>query len=124
MLYLKNAQQVSHIDVLDRGFHYGDGCFSTARIRHNRIELYDRHLARLKHSNQKLSLNANLDLIEESLEQLRKSESELNGTLKIILSRGTGQRGYSLPDHPADLWLFYYPQTVQDFNFEQIQSGV
>ncbi len=39
MLYLKNAQPVSHIDVLDRGFHYGDGCFTTARIRHNRIEL-------------------------------------------------------------------------------------
>ena len=124
MLYLKNAQQVSQIDVLDRGFHYGDGCFTTARIRHNRIELYDRHLARLHISNQKLSLNANLDLIAESLQILRASEHELNGTLKIVLSRGIGQRGYSLPDHPADLWLFYYPQTVQDFKFEQIQSGV
>ncbi|EKE24831.1 MAG: hypothetical protein ACD_6C00026G0002 [uncultured bacterium] len=124
MLYLKNAQQVSQIDVLDRGFHYGDGCFTTARIRHNRIELYDRHLARLHISNQKLSLNANLDLIAESLQILRASEHELNGTLKIVLSRGIGQRGYSLPDHPADLWLFYYPQTVQDFKFEQIQSGI
>lgn len=124
MLYLKNAQPVSHIDVLDRGFHYGDGCFTTARIRHNRIELYDRHLARLHISNQKLSLNANLDLIAESLQILRVSEHELNGTLKIVLSRGIGQRGYSLPDHPADLWLFYYPQTVQDFKFEQIQSGI
>ena len=62
MLYLKNAQQVSQIDVLDRGFHYGDGCFTTARIRHNRIELYDRHLTRLQNSNQSLSLNANLEI--------------------------------------------------------------
>ena len=124
MLYLKNAQQVSHIDVLDRGFHYGDGCFTTARIRHNRIELYDRHLTRLQNSNQSLSLNANLDLITESLQLLGESEGKLNGTLKIVLSRGVGQRGYSLPDHPADLWLFYYPQDIQDFKFEQIQSGV
>jgi len=124
MLYLKNAQHVSHIDVLDRGFHYGDGCFTTARIRHNRIELYDRHLTRLQNSNQSLSLNANLDLITESLQLLGESEGKLNGTLKIVLSRGIGQRGYSLPDHPADLWLFYYPQDIQDFKFEQIQSGV
>lgn len=124
MLYLKNAQRVSHIEVLDRGFHYGDGCFTTARIRHNRIELYDRHLTRLQNSNQSLSLNANLDLITESLQLLGKSQGKLNGTLKIVLSRGVGQRGYSLPDHPADLWLFYYPQDIQDFRFEQIQSGV
>src|SRR5690606_12367241 len=124
MLYLKNAQHVSHIDVLDRGFHYGDGCFTTARIRQNGSELYDRHLARLQISNQKLSLNANLDLIAESFLLLQQSESELNGTLKIVLSRGIGQRAYSLPDHPADLWLFYYPQAVQDFKFEQIQSGI
>ena len=124
MLYLKNAQRVSHIEVLDRGFHYGDGCFTTARIRHNRIELYDRHLTRLQYSNQSLSLNANLDLITESLQLLGESEGKLNGTLKIVLSRGVGQRGYSLPDHPADLWLFYYPQDIQDFKFEQIQSGV
>jgi 4-amino-4-deoxychorismate lyase len=124
MLYLKNAQRGSHIEVLDRGFHYGDGCFTTARIRHNRIELYDRHLTRLQNSNQSLSLNANLDLITESLQLLGESEGKLNGTLKIVLSRGVGQRGYSLPDHPADLWLFYYPQDIQDFKFEQIQSGV
>ncbi|MEG1155242.1 MAG: aminodeoxychorismate lyase, partial [Acinetobacter sp.] len=99
-------------------------CFTTARIRHNRIELYDRHLTRLQNSNQSLSLNANLDLITESLQLLGESEGKLNGTLKIVLSRGVGQRGYSLPDHPADLWLFYYPQDIQDFKFEQIQSGV
>ncbi|MGE8538884.1 MAG: aminodeoxychorismate lyase [Acinetobacter sp.] len=124
MLCLKNAQHVREIDVLDRAFHYGDGCFTTARIRRNRIELYDRHLARLQLSQQKLSLNADLDLITQSLQILLASEGELNGTLKIVLSRGIGQRGYSLPDHPADLWLFYYPQVVEDFKFEQIQSGV
>ncbi|WP_074383335.1 aminodeoxychorismate lyase [Acinetobacter pseudolwoffii] len=124
MLCLKNAKHVSEIEVLDRAFHYGDGCFSTARIRQDRVELYDRHLARLQLSNQKLSLHADLALIAESLELLRESESQLNGTLKIVLSRGVGKRGYSLPEHPADLWLFYYPQALHDLKYEQIQSGV
>lgn len=124
MLCLRNAQIVNNIDLLDRAFHYGDGCFTTARIRHNRIELAERHLARLRMSQQKLSLDVDLGLITKSLAVLLESETALNGTLKIVLSRGIGQRGYSLPDHPADLWMFYYPQAVSDFNYEQIQSGV
>lgn len=124
MLCFKNAQQVNQIDLLDRAFHYGDGCFTTARIRNNRIELQERHLSRLRISSQKMQLQADLNLIDETLEQLRELNSTLNGTLKIILSRGIGQRGYSLPDHPADVWVYYYPQTLQEHQFEQIKSGV
>ena len=64
MLCLRNAQIVNNIDLLDRAFHYGDGCFTTARIRHNRIELAERHLARLRMSQQKLSLDVDLGLIQ------------------------------------------------------------
>ncbi len=28
MLSFKNAQQISAITLLDRAFHYGDGCFT------------------------------------------------------------------------------------------------
>jgi len=124
MLCFKNAQQVNQIDLLDRAFHYGDGCFTTARIRNNRIELQERHLSRLHISSQKMQLQADLNLIDATLEQLRELTSSLNGTLKIILSRGIGQRGYSLPDHPADVWLYYYPQMLHEHHFEQIESGV
>ena len=51
-----------------------------------------------------------------------------NGTLKIVLSRGVGQRGYSLPDHPADVWVFFYPQVQASldmaYHYDTIQSGV
>lgn len=124
MLCYKNAQKIEQIDVLDRGFHYGDGCFTTARIRNNRVELADRHLLRLTQSNERLSLKADLSVIQQTLDTLQQEQTELNGTLKIILSRGLGQRGYSLPDHPADVWLFYYPQIVTDFEYQSIQSGV
>lgn len=125
MLCYKNAEVFHTIDVLDRAFHYGDGSFTTARIVSNHVELLERHIARLTQSNMKLKLNADLSLIQATLEQLKQSnEVELNGTLKIILSRGIGQRGYSLPDHPADIWVFYYPQNMQDHTYQMIESGV
>ena len=124
----KNAKPTEQIHVLDRAFHYGDGCFSTARFRQNQIELFDRHLARLQYANRQLSLNANLELITETLTLLKQAHGELNGTLKIVLSRGVGQRGYSLPDHPADVWIFFYPQVQASldtaYHYDIIQSGV
>ncbi|KGT48150.1 MULTISPECIES: aminodeoxychorismate lyase [Acinetobacter] len=124
MLCFKNAQQIHHIDLLDRAFHYGDGCFTTACIRNNQVELQERHLARLRMSSQKMNLQVDLELIDATLQKLRETETVLNGTLKIIISRGMGQRGYSLPDHPADLWVYYYPKTLEEHQFEQIESGV
>lgn len=124
MLCFKNAELVDQIDVLDRGFHYGDGCFSTARLQQGKLELYARHISRLALSNTRLCLNADLDLIDQTLAQLHKTESNLNGTVKIILSRGTGQRGYSLPNHPADVWLYYYPQVPKPIHYESIECGL
>ncbi len=103
--------------MLDRAFHYGDGCFSTARFRQNQIELFDRHLARLQYANRQLSLNANLEFITETLTLLKQAHGELNGTLKIVLSRGVGQRGYSLPDHPADVWGVFLSTSTSGFRY-------
>ena len=106
----KNAQEIKQIELLDRAFHYGDGCFSTARIREGVIELEPLHIARLKLACERLLLSADLAFIQRSIVQLKQTYAHLNGTLKIIISRGEGQRGYSLPTHPADVWIFFYPQ--------------
>lgn len=124
MLCFKNAQKINIVSVLDRAFHYGDGCFSTARIRHGMVELQDLHLARLHNSNERLYLKADLNFIGESIEQIQQSSPFACGTLKIMLSRGEGQRGYSLPEHPADVWVFFYPQELSNFKYESIASGV
>ena len=119
----KNAQAVNEVSVWDRAFHYGDGCFTTARLRGGAIELHDRHLARLYNANERLYLHADLSLIQQTL-ALIQQHSDASGTLKIIISRGEGQRGYSLPEHPADVWVFYYPKPAEDFSYELIQCGV
>ena len=124
MLCFKNAQEVTNIALLDRAFHYGDGCFTTARIVNNQIELESLHQARLKLACERLSLQADLDLIAKTLVEMQQGFGHLNGTLKVVISRGGGQRGYSLPDHPADVWVFFYPQTIEIFHYQKIQSGV
>ncbi|MFW1951042.1 aminodeoxychorismate lyase [Acinetobacter beijerinckii] len=120
----KNGQLIDSIPLLDRAFHYGDGCFTTARIFQGVFELKHLHLARLKVACQSLSLDADLSLIDESLEQLKQKNPTLNGTFKVVISRGEGDRGYSLPLHAADIYLWYYPRVMQVFQPEWIESGL
>ena len=120
----KNAQEIKQIELLDRAFHYGDGCFSTARIREGVIELESLHIARLKLACERLLLSADLAFIQRSIVQLKQTYAHLNGTLKIIISRGEGQRGYSLPAHPADVWVFFYPQASEVLTYSEIDSVV
>ncbi|RKG31412.1 aminodeoxychorismate lyase [Acinetobacter tianfuensis] len=124
MRCFKNAQESSQVTLLDRAFHYGDGCFTTARLRGGQLELKAQHIARLKLASERLFLNADLHLIEQSLSKIIEQDSNASGTVKIILSRGDGQRGYSLPDHPADVWLFYYPQPAADMQLEYLDCGL
>ena len=137
----KNAKQIQSIDLQDRAFHYGDGCFSTIRIRNSNIELKQRHLIRLKTACQQLNLAITLDeindILEKSLVQIQvhdlsqeiddaqKNVAALNGTLKVIISRGIGNRGYSSPEQKADMLVYYYPNhRVQEHAIEYIDCGV
>ncbi|RLZ10966.1 aminodeoxychorismate lyase [Acinetobacter sp. 2JN-4] len=120
----KNGQLIDSIPLLDRAFHYGDGCFTTARMFQNHFELKEQHLARLRLACQRLGLDADLSQIEASLEKLKQQYANLSGTLKIVISRGEGDRGYSLPLHAADVYVWYYPRATQVFQPEWIESGV
>ena len=124
MLCFKNAQLVDSISLLDRAFHYGDGCFTTARIHQDIFELEVAHRNRLQQASNLLFLEVDFNVLDQTLLLLRDRLGELNGTLKIILSRGEGNRGYALPEHPADFYIIFYPQQTQHFQFGQINSGL
>ena len=124
MICFKNAQQSESISLLDRAFQYGDGCFTTVRFHQNVMELESLHRARLKLSTERLYLDCDFALLDVSIEQLKKSFGQLNGTLKVLISRGEGDRGYAMPTHDADIFVFYYPKETSNFQPEFIQSGV
>ncbi|MCC5888463.1 MAG: aminodeoxychorismate lyase [Gammaproteobacteria bacterium] len=98
------------IPAHDRGFAYGDGVFRTIRVDQGRLWLWPDHLAKLTSDARKLGLPlqaADHALLENEARQLTDRAS---GTLRLVLTRGSGPRG-DRPPRPAALRrvLLFYP---------------
>lgn len=88
-------------DVLpadDRGLLYGDGLFETLRIQAWHPCLWQRHLARLGNGCQRLGLACpDGEVLRQEADHLIRSAGMRQGVLKIIVTRGSGGRGYQAP---------------------------
>lgn len=93
-MFLINGLEQDTLAVNDRATQFGDGCFTTARIEQGRVILLSAHLARLQLACQRLSIAFNdWGILEDEMCQL--AAQQLQGVLKVIISRGAGGRGYS-----------------------------
>ena len=102
MKILINGQAESSIAVTDRGLQYGDGLFETIAVINSQFPLWERHMRRLKRGCEKLSLSCPDDelLLEEATELVRDiSSNKIKLVLKIIITRGIGERGYIYSDN-------------------------
>jgi len=95
-MILINGKQQNTLPITDRGLHYGDGLFETIEISQRRAVFLRQHLARLKLGCQTLKIPFPQEklLIEEVSQLAQATES---GVLKLILTRGSGGRGYRQP---------------------------
>lgn len=94
--WLVDGIATRQVPVDDRGLAYGDGLFETIAIREGRPRFIDRHLERLAHGAERLGL------VQPGLAPLERELSDLAagldwGSAKIILTRGSGPRGYAPP---------------------------
>jgi 4-amino-4-deoxychorismate lyase len=96
----------------DRGFHYGDGLFETALLHEGHIRFLESHLNRLSHGCEVLGVRAPLhDTLRTEI--ARVTRDLRSGVLKIILSRGAGQRGYRpSADHEPTRVIALYPDNI------------
>ena|SRR5690242_726461 len=85
------------VSALDRGLAYGDGMFETIRAVNGAAPLWKRHIARLRDGCERLGLPAP-DLGVLSQEFARVVEGIPDAVVKIVLTRGRGERGYALPE--------------------------
>lgn len=76
----------------DRGLAYGDGLFETVLVRDGQALLWGEHLARLERGCKALGLSPPP---RESLDELPARCGEGLAVLKLILTRGSGGRGYA-----------------------------
>lgn len=97
---LVNGQPSDSIAADDRGLAYGDGLFETIRVHAHRMLLAEAHLARLARGADKLGIPCDLDSIRHWLAAAVASAAP-EAVLKLVLTRGSGGRGYRPPENPA-----------------------
>ena len=94
-----NGQPGTSINISDRGLMYGDGLFETIAVRGSQPRFLELHLDRLLLGCQRLQI---LPPAREVLHRNLVSAAGTlrHGVLKVVLTRGSGPRGYALPETP------------------------
>lgn len=94
---LINGERRESVAADDRGLHYGDGLFETLAVRDGACEFWDRHLQRLLLGCERLHIPVpEPDLL--AAETRRLTQGVQRAVLKILLTRGSGGRGYRVAE--------------------------
>jgi len=98
-LWLVNGQRTG-VDPADRGLAYGDGLFETMAAHDGRIRWLDLHLDRLEEGCRRLEIPP-LDRRLLTDEIANHCTRVGRAVVKLIVTRGSGARGYAPPEVPA-----------------------
>jgi len=115
---LINGIESDQVFALDRGYQYGDGLFETIKVADGVPQYWDQHISRLVTGCDRLNIaRPDISVLQNEARTLCKNSKE--GVLKIIITRGSGGRGYAiendmtttrvlamfpLPVHSQDCW--------------------
>ncbi|WP_256383880.1 aminodeoxychorismate lyase [Photobacterium toruni] len=122
-----NGYEQQLLAITDRATQYGDGCFTTMLVERQSVQLWSLHLARLVMSLQRLAITAPdwqqvyTDVAALALKYPHK------GGIKILISRGSGGRGYNpsgCNDTQVIITHFEWPQYYQQWQQQGITLGV
>ena len=97
---LVNGVEAGAVAADDRGLQYGDGLFETMAARGGRIRAFPLHMARLAAGCAQLGIPMPAPSLLEA-ECLRVLEDLGSGVVKLVVTRGTGPRGYRPPREPT-----------------------
>lgn len=120
---LVNGTDKQEVSATDRGLMYGDGLFETIELYQGQPVYLKQHLGRLQYGCKRLGfLMPDAKLIADELKQVSAGKQE--GILKIVLTRGTGGRGYRPPEEakPTRIISFYpWPEIPADYYTQGIR---
>ncbi len=121
-----NGEPAETLRLADRGIQYGDGLFETLAVMDGRIRRLGLHLDRLREGCARLRLPMP---DEGSLRQELQgaAEGQSRAVLKFILTRGSGGRGYRLPDPVSVtrmMFLHPWPDYPADWHTDGIELRI
>lgn len=98
------ARRVETVAADDRGLAYGDGLFETMRAHRGQAPWWDAHWARLERGAQRLRLPLpGSDFVRQQADAVLAGVDA--GVLKLIVTRGSGGRGYAPTDAVEPTWI-------------------
>jgi 4-amino-4-deoxychorismate lyase len=120
IMILVNGTPQTHIEISDRGLQYGDGLFETITVDNGKAVFLQQHIDRLTAACQRLHIPApDLDTLHAEINQLCQHVEQ--AVLKIIITRGSGGRGYRQPDNiqPTRILSLHPFPTYPDSYYQQ-----
>ncbi|MDH5710853.1 MAG: aminodeoxychorismate lyase [Gammaproteobacteria bacterium] len=113
-----NGITAEYLPVMDRGLHYGDGLFETIACIDNHIQFWDEHIERMRSGAERLYIDTSaIDHFSTDVNTMLAQHKISNCVIKLILTRGQGERGYlsPSPQHPTRIVILSdlpkYPDT-------------
>ena len=128
LVYVNGAfvpKEEAKISVFDHGYLYGDGIYETMRAYQGTLFLLDKHLVRLKHSADAISLKLPLpldqigDALKESLSKNRLGDAYV----RIQISRGPGEIGLD-PGLCPEPTMVIVAKPFKDYPADHYERGV
>jgi len=111
---LINGEYGESIHPSDRGFQYGDGLFETILVESSRPCYLKEHFQRLQKGCEVLGFPAvDVAILESEILQLINKNQY--GVIKLLISRGVGERGFLPPQNP---------DTTRVLSFVAAEEGV
>lgn len=93
---LVNGSAQHSLPLSDRAIHYGDGAFETVLVDTGVLTYWPQHLQRLENACKLLHIPFDAEVLEREVRSLIVDAKD-SGIIKIIVSRGSGGRGYAPP---------------------------
>jgi 4-amino-4-deoxychorismate lyase len=94
---LVNGQPNDCVPTSDRGLLYGDGVFETVAVENGQLRYWPQHLRRLQSGCERLGIApVNATQLEKECHSL--IEESQQAVIKVIITRGSGGRGYRIPE--------------------------
>lgn len=121
-MILVNGAAADSVAVTDRGLAYGDGVFRTLLSRKGRPVAWPRHYRKLARDCAALELSCPAEeTLADELE--RSADPSLDEVVKIIVTRGSGARGYA-PPRPSAPTRIVMTGPLPDYPGEYARDGI